>query len=218
MPKPTITRRELGQVRVAVPVGPDELAQRICCVRQEQHVSLQGCLHCPRLAELQYADNELSAVFCAAGEEQGAAGHELSMRVPSVEAVMSRSFTCARADLTLDAVTELFLTNECDVLPVVDELGVLLGFVRQQDVQLEVHARASAADESASASPRAVGNVMMPYPLEIPERSPLTRAAGVLAYERQSHAAIVASDGSLVGVIAAQDVLRWLARADGYLI
>jgi len=52
----------------------------------------------------------------------------------------------------------------------------------------------------------------------LPESATLSRAAAVMAYEGVHQIPVVASDGTIVGLISALDVARWLAQHDGYLV
>jgi CBS domain-containing protein len=167
-----------------------------------------------RLAEIQLHDGQLSAVFCDGGDQTVHPPSPGALSLPNVyvEALLDPQLTCVRVDLGLDAVMEQFLAAGVEVLPVVDVAGRLQGLVRESDVSLDIHARPS------EAGTRTVGDVMVPWPLAVPEHTPLTKAAAVLAYERQHHLAIVSATGALVGVLSATQILRWLANADGYVL
>ena len=209
-----VTRRKLVVVHTLQPGGEGVAHQLVQCSRRQTTLGSDSCLHCVRLAEIQLHDGQLSAVFCDGGDQTAHAPSPAMLSLPDVyvEALLEPQLTCVRIDVGLDAVMEQFLTACVEVLPVVDLAGRLQGLVRESEVSLDLHARPS------EAGTRTVGDVMVPWPLAIPEHTRLTKAAAVLAYERQHHVAIVSATGALVGVLSATQILRWLANADGYVL
>jgi len=209
-----VTRRKLVVVHTLQPDGEGVAHQLVQCSRRQTTLSKDTCLHCARLAEIQLHDGELSAVFCDGGDQTAHASSPGVLSLPHlyVEALLDSELTCVRVDVGLDAVMEQFLTAGVEVLPVVDMDGRLQGLVRESEVSLDIHARPS------EVGTRTVGDVMVPWPLAVPEHTRLTKAAAVLAYERQHHVAIVSATGALVGVLSATQILRWLANADGYVL
>jgi CBS-domain-containing membrane protein len=173
-------------------------------------------MHCARLAEVQLREGEIAAVFCDGGEHAGVEPEPSLLAVPRVyvEALLDPQLRCVRYDVGLDAVMEQLLTSGLEVLPVVDDEGRLLGLVGESELSFDIHTRASECAGSA----RTVGDVMVPWPLAVPEHTPLTQAAAVLAYERQHHVAIISSTGALIGVLSTSQILRWFASADGYVL
>jgi CBS domain-containing protein len=211
-----VTRRKLVVVHTLQPDGEGIARQLVRCSRRQTTLASDTCLHCKRLAEVQLRDGQLSAVFCDVGDQTGHAPSSGQLSLPRVyvEALLDPHLTCVRTDVGLDAVLEQFLTAGVEVLPVVDLAGRLQGLLRESEVSLDVHARSS----EPAARARTAGDVMLPWPLAVPEHTPLTQAAAVLAYERQHHVAIVSATGELIGVLSATQILRWLANADGYVL
>ncbi|HEX6246122.1 MAG TPA: CBS domain-containing protein, partial [Polyangiales bacterium] len=111
--------------------------------------------------------------------------------------------------LSLDAAALLMLEQPGQTLPVVDAAGLVIGTLSDAELQLEIQA---ARNESGT-----VLAAMTPCPLLIPESTPITRAAAVMAFEGVSCLVVVSPAGSVSGVLMATDLLSWLARADGYL-
>ena len=52
----------------------------------------------------------------------------------------------------------------------------------------------------------------------LPEGAPISHAIAVMAFENVNEVAVVADDGKVVGVVTANDALRWTARQLGYVM
>lgn len=185
------------------------------CERHESSISPERCLRCPRLVELALTpEREVCRVHCrSGGTERDASGTAPPLTLPrrTVAELMQRDVLCVRPELPVDAAMTLFLESGVAALPVVDDRGGLLGFLRESELSLTIQAgrlrRAGAG----------VRDVLFPYALALPESTPLTRASALMAQERQSEVAIVDPCGAIVGVASASDVLAWVGAADGYV-
>lgn len=51
----------------------------------------------------------------------------------------------------------------------------------------------------------------------IPEDAPISHAIAVMAFQKIHEVSLVAADGKVVGVITANDALRWTAAQLGYV-
>jgi len=211
-----VTPRKLVLVHTLNPDGVDSARALVRCSRRETTLDSEACLRCARLAEVQLRDGEPAAVFCDGGDSAGREPEHSPISIPRVyvEALLDPQLTCVRSDVGLDLVMDKLLSSGLEVVPVVDAHGRLLGLVSESELSFEIHARSS----EHGASARTVGEVMVPWPLAVPEHTPLTRAAAVLAYERQHHVAIISATGELTGVLSSSQILRWLANADGYVL
>jgi CBS domain-containing protein len=163
----------------------------------------------------------------------------LELVVP-VSEIMTRDVLCVRADVSVEALANLFLEQGIHGAPVVTEAGRLMGFVSMTDLIREQHddgdtsAKAEAepslggeADAITSAYsgfhleeiPRAtVADVMTQNVVTVWESLPARKAAALMAFEGAHRLPVVARDRKVVGMLSALDVLRWLARQEGYLI
>lgn len=122
--------------------------------------------------------------------------------------VMNPRVVCVRADLGTDSLISMLFALDLRSVPVVDDEGRPLGVVSRSD--LLRHRRDALAG--------VVADVMMCMTFSLPESATLSRAAAVMAYEGVHQIPVVASDGRIVGLISALDVVRWLAQHDGYLV
>lgn len=127
-----------------------------------------------------------------------------------VSEIMSRGVVQVKPELGLDALEELMLSHAISGAPVVDDHGRPIGIVSKTDL---LHGNGS------SSGPRAtVRDVMMRTAYCLAENEPITRAAGLMAYEGVHRVPIVDHGGAVVGVVSPLDIMRWLARQYGYPI
>jgi CBS-domain-containing membrane protein len=155
----------------------------------------------------------------------------LKLARASVGDLMTRNVLCVRPDLSLDAVTELFVQSGLKAAPVVDEQNVLLGMVTESDVLIDVHAQCRVREPESyrelevqgerlheTAAVRTVAEVMMPVVLTLREGAPMTQAAALMAFEGVFHLVVLSREGKVVGILSAADILYRLARSDGYVL
>lgn len=128
-------------------------------------------------------------------------------RIP-ITAVMTRTVVCARPDLTVPALTKLFVDQHIGCIPIVDERGRPQGIVTKSDLV------APAANEDGAWMFRAAREVMMPIALTLDERATLAHAASLMTLEDLHHVMVVSCCGTLIGVLSAKDVVRWLVQND----
>lgn len=211
MNEPTeATRHSIAFLRVLGSEG-DLHSGHVLCPRMGGSVPLERCAHCPRFVKVTPGDIAgQEAVHCHAGTWPPAPTNKpLSLAPTAVSDLMTRNVVCVRPDLSLDAVSTLFLETSLAAIPVVDDVGRLLGFVSQDEVMLAAQ---------VAQRPMTVGDVLLPFAIAVPETTSVTQAAAVMAFEGQHRLAVTSTDGAVIGVLAASDVLYWLARADGHVL
>ena len=199
----------ISNIRV---VGADALSERqlVYCQRQSASVPIGRCIECRHFQALEPADDEhFGAVVC--DEAPLDVAQEASLTLPRLSAgdLMTRDVLCVRPELSLDAAALLLLEHPGKTVPVVDDQGHVLGTLCDAELQVEIQAERS---EQGT-----VLNAMTPYAVTVPEATPITRAAAVMAFEGISCLVVVSPAGAVVGVLTASDLLAWLACADGYL-
>ncbi len=57
---------------------------------------------------------------------------------------------------------------------------------------------------------------MMPMGIALSERATIAHAAALMANEDIHHLFVIDGDGILIGVVSTMDLVRWLARNDGF--
>jgi CBS domain-containing protein len=159
-------------------------------------------------------------------------------KVPAVSTIMTRHVVSVRWDASVEAVTALFLERGLHGAPVLGDDGKLCGFISLTDlvrehwvngdteetIPLRARARGGGTYElgpgfhAAQLARAIVADLMMPFAISIAESTPITMAAALMSCERVHRLPVVADDGSLVGILSAIDVMRWIAREDGYQV
>lgn len=119
--------------------------------------------------------------------------------------IMSREVVCGRPDLTVPALTALLIENHIGCVPIVDQDGKPKGIVTKLDLLEREWPGVTAAD------------VMMPLAIVLNEHATIAHAAAVMAVEDFHHIMVIGKDGALVGVVSSMDVVRWLAKNDGFI-
>jgi CBS-domain-containing membrane protein len=66
--------------------------------------------------------------------------------------------------------------------------------------------------------PARVRDIMMPCVLRISEGASIDEAAALMASEGVHRIVVVAASKRVVGMVSALDVLKWLARQDGFIV
>ena len=182
----------------------------VLCPRLASSVPVARCGACEHCQSIEPADARgTGAVRCAPPMSEPEPAQSFTLPRLAVADVMTRDVICVRSTLSLDAAALLFLEHAVKTLPVVDRDHQLVGMLYDVDVQL--------AAQAGRSTDRTVAGAMLPAALMIPESTPVTRAAALMAFEGISCLAVVAPGGEIVGVLSASDLLFWLARADGYL-
>jgi CBS domain-containing protein len=60
------------------------------------------------------------------------------------------------------------------------------------------------------------GTLMMPMSIALKDHATIAHAAALMASEDIHHLCVVDGEGRLVGVVSTMDLVRWLARNDGF--
>jgi CBS domain-containing protein len=177
----------------------------------------------------------------ALADERPSVAGEVSGLLPSaaqatpVTEVMVRAIVCVDPDMGVPALMRLFLERGISGAPVVDARGKAIGVVSKTDIvralyedpdaahesRLEGHEPSANPDARGSSEPHAgprVRDLMTPLTIFVGDNASIARAAAMMAYERIHRLLVIDPAGNVVGLLSAMDVLRWLARHDGYAI
>ena len=204
------------EVRARRTVWEDGLvssSQTVRCPRIEGSVSVAACILC-RDCEGMHESEDGSSLQCTFGEPDAAPPAARKRRLPSeadrtpLSEVMTGDVLCVRPAVSIEAVAELLTEHGITGVPVVDESGRAIGIISKTDLVQARHDRLGAV----------AADIMMPIAFTLPENATLSHAAALMAYEGIHRLPVVAADGSVVGIVSAMDVVRWLARSDGYLV
>jgi CheY-like chemotaxis protein/predicted transcriptional regulator len=128
----------------------------------------------------------------------------------AISEVMSRDVIAVRRDTTINALAELMVDRGVTSAPVVDDRGRPCGVVTLSDL--------ARATWTATLRPARVDEIMTHFAFTLAESATVSRAAALMAYEGITRIVVVGADGSLAGVITSVDVMRWMARVDGFVV
>ncbi|MBK8014393.1 MAG: CBS domain-containing protein [Deltaproteobacteria bacterium] len=135
----------------------------------------------------------------------------LALRMSLQEVMTARVLTVPH-DAKADEAARLFLERGISGAPVVDGEGRGLGVISKTDLLRCAQATPDGLKEVT------VGAIMTPLNFALPESATLSQAAALMAYEGFHRITVVDGDGRIVGLVSALDVLRWMARSEGFLV
>lgn len=148
---------------------------------------------------------------------------------PTIREIIRRDPRCASPETSLRDLAQTLLDDAVSGVIIVDAQRRPLGVVTKTDIlrvlaepEVERHA-ATPGDEgvanhhgAADALPARVA--MRPGGFCLREGAAIAQAAALMAFEGVHQIAILDDVGRVAGVISSRDVMRWLARREGYLI
>lgn len=149
----------------------------------------------------------------------------------TVAEIMSRDPYCAQSGTRVEALAKAFLEKCVSSAPVIDGDGIPIGLVSQTELLRELRSRGTEPKGSQNAARRGAGgstypttlqrtarDIMAPVVLCLPESASISHAAAMMAFEGVRHVPIIDAAGKIVGQVSTHDILRWMARREGYLI
>jgi CBS domain-containing protein len=228
-----------------------DIAMTVFCPVRQHSVELDECTGCQYCGGLKIDPRDNSAFLTcrikdALSPAKAGSGKPLRKpRVLSVEQaastpigeIMTKSVVCVDADMSLRALTALFLGRNISGVPVVDEHGKPIGVVTKTDllrqafendgnvtsepVRFEMHGYTVDLGPGFHLAPgdgAKVRDIMMPMTFTLAESAPVARAAALMAHEGVHRIVVVSPSGTVVGILSALDVLAWLGQLSGYLV
>lgn len=143
-----------------------------------------------------------------------------------IEDIMSRNVATVRPDAPLREVVHILIARGVKAVPVVDVYDRVQGIITGGDLMergglqhrlsvlsaLDATALSQQLHEMVQNGKRA-RDVMTPNPLTISARTPLARAAQLMAERQFKRLPVVDDEGKLVGIVARLDVLRAVLHA-----
>jgi len=153
---------------------------------------------------------------CAPPDPEPRRVRTIADQVP-VTQIMTCDMTCARRDLPVAAVAALMVHSHIGCVPVVEEPGRPVGMITKRDlVEQMVAGGPSDTPGPHHAAPRTANELMMPLALTLGEHATIAHAAALMAAEDVHHTPIVDAGGRLIGIVSTMDIVRWLAKNDGF--
>lgn len=190
---PLRTRRLIGAA------GAELVTQTVHCPIRNASVPVEECEACMRLVtrdERRVTCRTLPVTLDAAAARLRALVPRAAEETP-LHLVMRRDVACVTPGAPLAVVRRDLLAGRCDAVPVVDDQGYPLGMITKTDLLRTPGAHVA-------------GEVMTPLALTLEETASLADAAALMNTERVSHLSIVAHDGTVVGLLSSEALVRWL--------
>lgn len=154
----------------------------------------------------------------------------------AVAELMTRDVVTVEPELAVEALTAIFLERGISGAPVVDPGGRPIGIVSKTDVIRDRFFSGESVDFTpvdlrrggvrapldpglhVQESGPVVREVMTPLAFAMPEDASIARASALMALEGVHRVVVVDHRGKVSGILSSLDVLRWLARSEGYAV
>jgi CBS domain-containing protein len=201
---------------VLAAAGVEAIELTVHCPHRRLSLSPDRCATCEHLdAFTRSPGDRTSVVQCSPPESRGSLHRDDHMDTQEaatrtrVADVMRGNVVCVREDTQLESIRALLLephtaSHTVRSVPVVDAEARPIGMVSRSDLL-----RDGDLDRVAS-------DVMSPLVHALPEEAPLAFAVALMASEGHVEVPVVDDQRKVVGIIAAVDVMRWLALRFGY--
>jgi len=183
------------------------------CPEHNAIVPLSRCESCSELIELRRSKTGRSCQVICRPAKQAAreADARVVLRQCMVAELMTRNVICAQPSLPLVLLVGLFAESGLKALPVVNELGKVVGIVSESDVLRNQHAHPLADYSADSVSDlsalrdddthfkgtlRRVRDVMTGVVVVL-DTDPITRIAATMAREKEHRVVVLSASGAL---------------------
>lgn len=201
-----------------------EVRKVVYCPIESRSKPFAECATCPDCEGVAFdPEGKRTLLFCKRNVEDDplATARTAGIGTP-VASILRRETVCVRPETSVTSLTNLLLDRAIGGVPVVDEDGKAIGIVSRTDL---LRRQEDPPDEPrlergfhVEREPETAADVMTPAPISIIEAMPISEAAAIMAFEGLHHLPVRGSGGTCVGMLSSLDVLRWLARTDGYQI
>lgn len=163
---------------------------------------------------------------------------DMDARNTAVAEIMTTPVRCATPELTIESLTSLLLEQAISAVPVVDGSGKAIGIVSKTDLLRRYYDDADASDvvnaritDATEATLElgpgfhmeqltrgTVADVMTGLVYTVSMETSIARVSALMAYEGVHRIVVTAQGGVAVGIVSSLDILRWLARRDGFIV
>jgi CBS domain-containing protein len=185
---------EVRTLEVITGRGRSLTLSSVRCPVRSRTAPVEECAHCGESAGIAQDVLTRGEWLCC----RSRATPEVEGEGPVVRAVMRRASVAVRPALAAVTAASALRARGQPGAPVVDGEGRPVGWVGEPEL-LRARSGARVVEVMTRAAP------------SISDSAPLSRAAAALASNGVERAAVVASDGVVVGVLSALDLVAWLA-------
>lgn len=219
----TTRRLPVRSTRVLTATEEAAAIHSVQCPRRARSTSFERCCGCTHKRSIEVdSDGKHAMVECVI-ESAGALPNgridvaEAAVRVRLGD-VLGVDTTCIRADAPLQRAREELVSEEVTTraLPVVDETMKLVGILSRTD--LVRYDAKHPHKRRHNQKPVLVADAMTPLVHGLPEDAPVAYAISLMAFERLHEVPVVDAGGRVLGMLTANDALRWVAGALGYVV
>lgn len=225
----------------------EEAVLTVYCPSKQAAVPLLECRQCDNFSGLSIDPTDRDTFLRCTCSDRSALpqsdpplpGDGFVARKVPVSKVMTAPVRCATPEMSIEALTGMFLETGISAVPVVDGDGKAVGIVSKTDVLRAYYegnddyvmeppeANPTAEQVSLDLGPGfhvdsldhgSVADVMTHLVFDVGADASLSRAAALMAYEGVHRVVVSAPDGRAIGIVSSLDILRWLARTDGYIV
>ncbi|MDD9933364.1 MAG: CBS domain-containing protein [Myxococcales bacterium] len=224
--------------RVQAEAAGTERVLAVFCPRQARAVGLTECRQCDHCQGLCVDPSDRQTFLrCTADGggmelshgESARAGAGLDPQLPTTLAeVMTVNVRSVSPETSIGELTRIFLEEAISAVPVVDDRGKAIGLVSKTDVLQRYYEEDTAGPQltvddaeirvELADPPATVRDIMTHIVFSLSQDAPISRAAALMSYEGIHRIVITSPQGAAVGIVSSLDILRWLARRDGYVV
>jgi len=201
--------------------------QNVFCPFRGRSIAVEECAECYDCESIVPAEGRRSAFVSCRRLVPGATPEvgQKSLRQVLAEPVASAALTelvCVHPDVPVSMLASMLIERRADAAAVVDHGGRPIGVVSKTDVvrgSLDGRGSERRALEEGEADPRGTtAAVMTAVVHSVRETTPLGQAVALMASEGVHQLPVVGGDGKVVAMLSTRDVMRAVARAEGFLV
>jgi CBS domain-containing protein len=155
-------------------------------------------------------------------------------RQTKLAAIMKTPVHSVTPETSVASLIHLFFEQGISAAPVVDANGKAIGivsktdllerYIDEQELESSMLVRTTPDGLELDIAPKidlkpgTVADIMTHLVYTLAAEASISRAAALMSYEGVHRIVVAAGDGKALGIVSALDILRWIARSDGYVV
>lgn len=226
-----VAKRTSGPRESPRPDGASSLCVR--CERDGRDIDLDVCVACPEFRELVITPSGVPAYIRCEPALARSGNRALPVSGAAATTCVRHAMTSPaptlRDDASVEALRSFLVEHAIGAVAVVDQGGRPLGVVSARDVLRREADDAFGPDEEydVASSESSVGapdalhralvrDLLRRTAVVVHQDAMLAAASALMVRERVGRLPVVGSDGRVVGILSATDIVGWLARSEGH--